>query len=403
VLPAELRTESFDQYPAQARKLAVDHIDLLRRLPISFLSVLLCEIINSDWKFPVERKALEEQLRYLDSLSPDQLTETLSVFRTFTPSAELQKQNWVAQPDQFVQSFTALLWSTRQMDSFRAAAEDFNQHLSAAIPQPSPTMPRLAIVLIGQGATETKDPLFRRLRPHGVHFTEVNPQDGLAAVADAVAERYRAHPTAYAHWYIDGGRNMGGAWDGITCVSYTALERVRQALLNKMQKAIRSAGMGPEELRAMLVQTRPQDLGFGVTEADAILNWFQVNVLTEGSGTQIFSTTFAQWAAREALRRAQPVTLLLRFAPRQRQRPMNELLSSTNSAAEVDPTGSLIDADMAAYYTWLNQQRLSGGERSSFLVWFEGHREAIAIGPSMPRGTESSAPADLKQILAWLG
>jgi hypothetical protein len=48
---------------------------------------------------------------------------------------------------------------------------------------------------------------------------------------------------------------------------------------------------------------------------DAVLSRFQVSVLTEGSGTQVFSTTFVQWAAREAFRRAQPLTLLLRFAP----------------------------------------------------------------------------------------
>ena len=57
-----------------------------------------------------------------------------------------------------------------------------------------------------------------------------------------------------------------------------------------------------------------------------LLNRFGVSLLTEGSGTQIFSTTFVQWAAREVLRRAQPVTLLARFAPRQRERAMNELL-----------------------------------------------------------------------------
>jgi hypothetical protein len=151
----------------------------------------------------------------------------------------------------------------------------------------------------------------------------------------------------------------------------------------------------------MLVQMRPGDFGLGGAEADEVLNCFRVNILTAGSGTQIFSTTFAQWTAREALRRAQPVTLLLRFAPRQRQRPMNELLSGAHGA-EVDPLGSLIDADMGAYYTWLDQQRLSGADQSSFLVWFEGHREAMAIGPSMSRGTESSAQADLTQILSWI-
>jgi hypothetical protein len=64
--------------------------------------------------------------------------------------------------------------------------------------------------------------------------------------------------------------------------------------------------------------------------------------------------------------------------------------------------GSLIDADMGAYYNWLNQQRLPGGEKSSFLVWFEGHNAALVTGPAMPRGTESSTAADLKELLTWI-
>jgi hypothetical protein len=127
---------------------------------------------------------------------------------------------------------------------------------------------------------------------------------------------------------------------------------------------------------------------------------FEVKLLTEGSGTQIFSTTFAQWTAREVLRRAQPLTLLVRFAPRQRQRPMNELLSGSGGTVEFDPTGSLVDADMGAYYQWINQQRLPGSEQSSFLVWFEGHSQALAIAPSLPRGTESNSALDLGQLLS---
>src|SRR6201999_845509 len=126
---------------------------------------------------------------------------------------------------------------------------------------------------------------------------------------------------------------------------------------------------------------------------DTVLNYFQIKLLPEDSGTQIFSTTFAQWAAREALKRAQPLTLLVRFGPRQKQRSMNELLSSENSNPELDLLGSLIDADMGAYYNWINQQRLPGSEHSSFLVWFEGHGQALAIGPSLARGTASNSVA----------
>jgi hypothetical protein len=182
-------------------------------------------------------------------------------------------------------------------------------------------------------------------------------------------------------------------------VSFQKLEPVRAALLKNIQTEIAKPGMGPEELRTHMARLSPADLGIA-GKGDEVMDRFEVKLLTEGSGTQIFSTTFAQWTAREVLRRARPHTLLVRFAPRQRQRPMNELLSGSGSNIELDPTGSLIDADMGAYYQWINQQRLPGSERSSFLVWFEGHSQALAIAPSLPRGTESNSVLDLQQLLS---
>jgi len=106
-----------------------------------------------------------------------------------------------------------------------------------------------------------------------------------------------------------------------------------------------------------------------------------------------------QWAAREVLRRAEPLTILAHFGARQRMRPMNELLAETQHKPELDPEGSLVDADMGAYYTWLNQQRLDGAEQASFLAWFEGHNEAVAIAPSMARGAESKDPVSLESLV----
>src|SRR5438874_2395338 len=223
---------------------------------------------------------------------------------------------------------------------------------------------------------------------------------GIHTHSPVVQARARKHAASYAHWYIDGG--TAAEHDStLTCVSYAGLEPVRSALLQKMHYELTKPGMGPEMLRTLMAQMRPTDLGLKAP-ADPLLDRFQVKLLTEGSGTQIFSTSFTQWAAREALRRAEPVTLLVRFAPRQSQKPMIDLLTPNAERPELDPVGSLVDADMGAYYNWLNQQRLPGAEKGSFIAWFEGHNTAVLIGPSVPRGTESNAPTDMTQLLSWI-
>ena len=216
----------------------------------------------------------------------------------------------------------------------------------------------------------------------------------------AISARADRQKTSFAHWYIDGGPVAQGASDGITSLSYSALDPVRSNLQKQMQKAYES-GMGAEAMRSLLARLRPEEIGFDAS-GDPVLNRFATSLLTEGSGTQVFSTTFVQWAARETLRRAQPVTLLVRFAARQRERPMNELLKEIQRKPELDPQGSLVDADMGAYYTWINQQRLTGADQSRFLAWFEDHEEAVAIGPGFEAGKASSAPVAMESLLAKL-
>ena len=400
MLPRDLKPEQVTSYPPEARKLVTNYLGALRQLPLSFLPSLLREAIDYDFKFPAERRALEKELANLNSLSAQQFQDWFRGFEQITLSSQLEQFDWIKSPAQFVEQLSSHLWTTHQVDLFRKVATDYADRLRAAVPPELPPLPRFGIAVIGQGVAAPEEPLFGKLRPHGAYFTRVRPENGLRVLLDAVAARAKAHPAAYAHWYIDGGQEA--AHDpALTCVSYGALEPIRTTLLRKMRAEIGRPGMGPETLRTLLAQMSASDLGLG-NVSDAVLDRFQIKLLTEGSGTQIFSTTFAQWAAREALRRAQPLTLLVRFAPRQRQKPMNELLSESSERAELDPAGSLVDADMGAYYNWLNQQRLPGAEQSTFLVWFEDHGEALAIGPSLPRGTESSTATDLGQVMSWM-
>lgn len=397
MLPSDLTAAQFARYSPGAQKVAAEYVALFRQTPLGFLPNLLHEVMDYDFKFPAERQALDRELACLAGLQSAQVREWFTEFAQLRLSPAQEQLDWVNQPLRFSEELSAYLWSTHQMDAFRSAATTYGDRLRAAVPPEPPPVRRLGIAVIGQGIATTNATLFRNLRQHGTYFNNVNPEKGLNLLLAAAAKRAQTHPEPYAHWYIDGGAFAARDLP-LTCMSYGALTPARDTLLSKIQTEIKKPGMGAEGLRNYLTSLSPGELGLN---GDALLDRFQVKLLTEGSGTQIFSTTFAQWSAREVLRRAEPLTLLVRFAPRQRQRPMNELLANTGEAIELDPAGSLIDADMAAYYQWINQQRLSGSERSSFLVWFEGQRQALAIGPTLPRGTTSSSSLDLGALLSW--
>jgi hypothetical protein len=373
-------------------------LEVLRQLPLSFVPLLLREVIAYDWKFPAERHEVDAQFTYLGSLSPELLKQVMAGFERVTLSPALEDVDWVRSPDQFSEQLSAHLWTTQQVATFRTAAVEFVKAVRGAIPPPRPAIPRVGIVVLGQGVAENGYRLFRRLRPRGTYFTQVNPDDGLRILIRRAAARAQEHPIPYAHWYIDGGAPASPAPAGMEVLAYSQLDLIRDAVVAKLRSMI-LAGAGTEARRSALMQLRPEDVGLKGEGQESVLNHFKVTVLSEGSGVQFFSTTFVQWSAREVLRRAQPVTLLARFAPRMTERSMNEALMEARKPAVLDPQGALVDADMGAYYTWLNQMRLTGANESSFLVWFENHAEALVISPSSARGVQSDRPVNLNQLL----
>lgn len=398
MLPRDLKSDSFSSYPPLAKALVFAHLDAIRPLPLAFVPSLLRQAIDYDYSFPAERSTLERELRVLSSLSPAQREEWFGAFASVSTSSSLENFDWINLPAPFVEQQAAYLWSTHQLDAFRKAASEYGNRLAnESHPDPLP-MQRLGIAVVGKGVAHYDAPLFRYLRKEGTRFTNVNPDGALQALLSAVEQRAQAHPAPFAHWYVDGGPSLPHA-SSVTSVSYDALAPLRSTLLKRIQADISRPGMGPEELRSRLARITPADLDIG-SAADPVLSRFQIRLFTEGSGTQIYSTTFSQWTTREILRRAQALTLLVRYAPRQRQRPMNELLAGKQGEVELDPAGSLLDADMGAWYHWIDQQRLPGADRSAFIAWFEGHNEAVAIGPTTPRGAESPSAIEMSKLLA---
>jgi hypothetical protein len=397
--PSQLAAAHFRHYPPLAREVAVQHLALFREMPTIFLALLLRELIAWDWKFPAERNELTRQFNFLNSLSREQRIALFNPFANLKLSPELERADWVNAPTSFSEQLSAHLWATHQIDSFRTAAREFFDKVAAALPEQPPAVHRAAFVSFGHGVRNNSYPLFRKLRRRGAYFPKVTAEDGLKTLVDAVNTRAHTHPESFGHWYISEASTREASAE-VVPVSYEALRPLRATIQEKMRELYESAS-GPEAIRSLLAKMRPEDVG--MSEAgNPVLSRFELSLLTEASGTQIYSTTFVQWAVREALRRARPLTLLARFTPRQREHPMNELLTEASSKPELDPQGSLIDADLGAYYTWLNQQRLTGAREATFLAWFEAGTEAVAIGPKFKPGSVSGAPISLADLVNQL-
>jgi hypothetical protein len=394
----QIHGEQFRSYPPQAKQIATSNIPVLQQLPLAFLPLLLREVIVYDWKFPAERDEIDRQFHYLGSMTADQLSSAMSLFAKLKLSPELEAMDWIDVPSRFSERLSAYLWATHQIDDFSRAAEDYIKAFNTAVPEAAAPAPRFGMAVIAQEISQTNYPLFRKLRPHGVYFSHVDPGSSYKLLLDTVAARTQANPSPYAHWCIDGAEQPSLRSNQIASVAYESLKPVRKALIRKMQQ-VSASQAGPEALRTRLAETDPSEVGMKHFTDDPVLGRFAVSVLTEGSGTQIYSTTFVQWTAREALRRARPLTILAKFAPRQTEESADEELSGIQQRAVPDPAGSLVDADMGAYYTWINLQRLSGASQSSFMAWFEGHGEAVAIAPSLAPGTECHDNVNLAEIL----
>ncbi|WP_052201138.1 hypothetical protein [Terriglobus sp. TAA 43] len=394
--PADLQPASFTAYPPLAQAFAVRHLALLRALPMSVCPSFLAQIIALDMRFPVERETLEWQCASLESMESQRRASLLSPLQAITLPLELERTNWVRSPAAFVEQLTASLWSTGQINAFHAAS----RALFEAIPERADTTDRLLLIVLGQGADVSRPSLMRKLARQGIRLEGIDAASAKAQMLVEIADRAKRMPASYTHWYVDGG----AAWDvaassgPVVSTSYAQLAPLRSHVLAQMKSILQSGQSGAEKMRTQLSEMSAQASGGSRVTPDPVLQRFYTELFTEGSGTQIFSTSFVQWAGRELARRAQPATLLLRYGPRQRHRGLNEMVEEPDSTTP-DPEGSLVDAEMNAFYNWIAMKRITAPGRLTTLAWAEGSSRAVLISPGTKPNTISSRPLTISQAL----
>lgn len=385
-------------FPPQAAGLASQYWGMLQELSPVLAAFLLSQVRGYDWQFPAERRELEEQLRFLSVSRSEETQRILTGFREPPVPEKLMKNAWIA-PEAFLLEFTAYLWKTHAMDQFRKSGEAYGTILTSVRERCASSSDRLVIVLIGQGARKKTTPVFDKLRRLGTYFTNL-PETDLVGEAMSVLEQQTLRADGrYDCWFLDGASTAEIEVKPYARLSYDELRPVRESLARSVKKIMSGEDMGPEKTRSYMMALKPVDLSGFLAGQDEVMRNFAVRVLCDGSGTQNLSTSLVQWSTREALRRAQPTTLLARFAPRSRT---VDFLDDSAQRDALDAEGALIDADMGAYYAWLNLNRLPGSGRKLFLALSENGQGVVAIGPGMPMGTTATNQTGLRQIVTWM-
>jgi hypothetical protein len=235
--------------------------------------------------------------------------------------------------------------------------------------------------------TSASEPFLRALFATGTNAT----------LFTALRDAARLGP--HESWIVEAGESLhalceAGAAGGIACatgLSYARLRAHRDALARSLYKKVLSGVSGPQELAAYARELDLDPPRGALLHTDEVVRAFTREVLLSGNGTLLVDNTFVEWAAVQALKRAEPRLLVTRFGVRDKMKPFSSLLlfASPRPTDQVpiveDPFGSFIDVEQLSYYVWLNAEK-SAAYRGKTLYLFlaEGVDELLAIRSDAP-------------------
>ena len=139
-------------------------------------------------------------------------------------------------------------------------------------------------------------------------------------------------------------------------------DELTRALYEKIQSGVESPQAFAAYARSLTIAPGPGAL----LHAADVVQAFVRDVFLTGNGTLFVNNTFVEWAAVQALRRAQPRLLVARYGVRDKMKPFSSLLlfSQPRASDQIplieDPVGSFVDVEQLSYYVWLNAEKSAG-------------------------------------------
>ena len=414
---------------AEADALLRPHRELLARLPPTFRAFVGVEAAKWPTLFAPEKAYLGALLEALAAQAPPEMAGTfagLTRLETAAGCADVRESD----PRRLQDATQALLRRRGLLPRWREEVELVFRRLQPALDErlhPPDAPRRVVVVVYGQGIAIQRDKLWARLAPLGTRVPL--KLDGAAApepflgglfARDGSETLFTALGGPAQSWTVEAGDALHGLCERsrgpapATGISYLRLREYRERLVRALYERVSKGVSGPQELaayaRGLDVEPPPGSL----LNADAVVRAFVRDVLLGGNGTLLVNNTFVEWAAVQALKRAEPRLLVVRFGVRDKMKAFSSLLlfSTPRPTDRVpileDPFGSFVDVEQLGYYVWLNAEK-SAAYRGKTLYLFlaEGVDQMLAVRPGVAPAAVAPAQATLPEVAAtmreWLG
>ena len=425
----------------EAASLARANDAVLRRLPATVHAFILSDLQKWPALFPAEQRYQRALLEHLSRVAPDELRQLTGGIARIEAEAALDRIG-ERDPTAFQDRAQAALRKQNLVAGWRREIDRFFQQIDPALESrlyPPDAPRRVVLQLYGSGIAVQPDKLWSRLAGAGTRIPLTldgirSSRDYLRALFDASGEsgrtslfqRLRNHADGAPHdaWIIEAHDVLHGLLDqpaaspethSLTGLSYERLLPYRDALMRALFSRIQSGVESPQAFAAYARGLKIAPEPGALLNPAEIVQSFVRDVLLTGNGTLFVNNTFVEWAAVQAVRRAQPRLLVTRYGVRDRLKPFSSLVlfsqprSSDRIPIVEDPVGSFVDVEQLSYYVWVHAEKSAAyRQKTLYLFLAENLEQMLAIrsdrpGPSQP----PAAPASLGDVCAtmahWLG
>jgi hypothetical protein len=420
----------------EAATLARPHAAMLERLPASFHASILIELEKWPTLFDAERAYQRTLLQHLAGLPAPERTRLFAAVARVEADAGLDRIATRA-PGAFQDEAQAVLRKRRMLTRWRDEVAAVFQSLQPAIDaalHPADGPRRLVVQIYASNIAVNVEQLWSRFRGVGVRLPlALDGRRGSEAFlrgllggdggAPTLVGAVGAGATPLDAWIIESGEALhacteAGGGTASTGLSYERLRGYRddltKALYEKIQTGVESPQAFAAYARSLRIAPRPGAL----RHAPDVVQAFVRDLFLTGNGTLFVNNTFVEWAAVQAIRRAQPRLLVTRYGVRDKMKPFSSLLlfsqpRASDQIPEIeDPVGSFVDVEQLSHYVWLNAEKSPAyRQRTLHLLFAEGVDQLLAIrsGVPAPAAAAPSPPAsvtlaDVSATMAhWLG